>query len=288
MKSIEGFPSIVGQTRLIQNLNYALEGSFPHFVILHGPAGSGKTFIATRLANALEAVPYFCENKVDDVRAAIETAQTVTLRTMYLFDGVDRMSLAAKNALLKITEEAPQDAYFVMTARDLNQVLPTLRSRAAVYAMDGYLPEELVDYANRCGYDPNVEENKPLMALCQTPGDVDILFRYDIADFTGFVTKVVEHLGSVSGVNALKIPQSLSLKEGDSGWDISIFLRAVMLGYHSKVLAGIDVKTHREFMVCTSRTIQQLGVTGIHKLALIDSWILKMRGILDGGDDELS
>jgi hypothetical protein len=47
--------------------------------------------------------------------------------------GADRLHRTAANALLKILEEPPSGAFFLLSARRIGDVLPTIRSRCHVY-----------------------------------------------------------------------------------------------------------------------------------------------------------
>jgi len=50
-----------------------------------------------------------------------------------IVENVDRLGEAARNALLKVLEEPPSDAYFVLTTARKGAVIPTIRSRARSY-----------------------------------------------------------------------------------------------------------------------------------------------------------
>lgn len=73
--------------------------------------------------------------KVEVIRDLLEEANVQPSRAvwkMFLIDGVDRMTIAAANALLKVLEEPPEKVRFFLLAEQLDNVLPTIRSRCAM------------------------------------------------------------------------------------------------------------------------------------------------------------
>ena len=77
---------------------------------------------------------------------------TVKSSILYLIGDGDNLSNEAKNALLKITEEPPNDAYIIMCLESIGNTLETIKSRASVYNMDYYTTDEIMQYfkANYC------------------------------------------------------------------------------------------------------------------------------------------
>lgn len=116
-----------------------------HAVIMTGPAGAGKTYIARHIASAILAVdslenyPYYMETEVDKqsidtVRKiktflAKKTTGTNRVRRVIVLNNADSLSDAAQNALLKSIEEPPSDTVLILTVDDITQLLPTIQSR---------------------------------------------------------------------------------------------------------------------------------------------------------------
>lgn len=123
-----------------------------HALLIIGSEGIGKTAIALQLAcdilhlpdaTALERYPYariispsgqsisieairdllhFTKLKVSDQQSAI--------RRVILIDEAHTMTSEAQNALLKLLEEPPEGTLFLLTITHLQDLLPTVRSRA--------------------------------------------------------------------------------------------------------------------------------------------------------------
>ena len=269
---------MVGQKRILADLE-VLGSRFPRFSIFVGPVGSGRKLIAKKVAKQLQANLVILETKVDAIRDAIDMAYKQKNPVVYLIPDADNMSNAGKNALLKVTEEPPRQAYFIMTLERIGNTLPTLKSRGMVFHLSPYTEQELREYAER--YD--VEDGQALDILvnvCITPGEIDQLVGTDILGFYEYVKKVVAHIGEVSGPNAFKIAQALRFKDGEPGYDVILFLRTVIYYYHKQALAmeGNPLWLFKSIGI-TSACLRAMGYSGINRRNLFDLWILDMRQI---------
>lgn len=269
---------MIGQERLLTRIDKMIEAGFPRFTIICGNKQSGRKTIARYIAKALGAYLINSSIKVDDVREIIDLAYKQTEPIVYLLADVDKMSPAAKNALLKITEEPPRKAYFIMTLQDINNTLATLKSRGTVLNIDPYTPTDLLKYAEDKEYKLTKEEQEIISNICTVPGEVDTLVRYDILTFYDFAKTVVDNIGIVNGANAFKIGLKLSYKENDGGWDIALFLRTIMYMCRKKMDTK-PIQQYRDSIAITSKYLSQINITGINKSSTIDMWILEMRGI---------
>ena len=107
---------MIGQKRLKEELNHIWnEGGLPRFMIIAGMKGQGKKTFAKEIAKSLSYNIAEIDTKIDSIRSMIETAYSQTSPIIYLITDADDMSLGAKNSLLKVIEEPPQQAYFIMT-----------------------------------------------------------------------------------------------------------------------------------------------------------------------------
>ena len=68
-------------------------------------------------------------DQIRDVTAAAAVAPNEAERKVYLIRQADRMNIAAQNALLKVLEEPPGHACFLLSAAAADALLPTVRSR---------------------------------------------------------------------------------------------------------------------------------------------------------------
>ena len=262
---------MVGQIRLIDTIQRQItDHSFPRFVILVGPEGSEKNDVARYISEQLNALYVeTADCKVDTVRDIILNAYKINDTTVYNLTDADNMSLQARNALLKVTEEPPNKAYFVMPLEDINNTLPTIKSRGTVFTLDPYTSDELrTYYTSKYGDDPTAL--KIVTELSDTPGDVDLIALYKPADLYKFVNKVFDNIATAGGSNVLKIAQSIKLKDVvEEGYDLKLFWKAFCLVCrNNERFSGISI---------TSRYLAKLRNKSINRPMLFDSWIFDIR-----------
>ena len=267
---------MIGQNNLIHNIdNLIKNNSFPRFSIIVGPEGSGKKEIAKYISNEFGYIRAVYGISVDNIRQLISDAYKVAFPTVYVLADADNMSPAAKNALLKVTEEPPQNAYFILTLTDLNNTLHTIKSRGTVFYMDPYDAYAIKIYYDS-KYSKSVEERDIITAICSTPGEVDKVVEMGTTEFYGYVEKVVDNIAVVSGSNSFKIAQKIKLKETDTDkYDLKLFLKAFMTICASRLRT--DPLRYAEGIKVASRYLQELRITGINKASLFDMFILDIR-----------
>lgn len=272
---------MIGQEKLLGNIDRLTPHSFPRFSIIVGGGNCGKHLIAAYVAKQLDAIMVPCSTKVEDVREVINLSYKQSENTVYLLADADKMSIAAKNAILKVTEEPPRNAYFIMTLQDLSNTLDTLKSRGTVFQVNPYTKEELLEYAKRISDEPDYtqEELDIIGDTCVNPGDVNVLLKYKIQEFEDFVNTVLDNIGIVNGANAFKIGNKFKYKEEDEGWDITLTFRYLM----KVCLERMKQSPEEKYLRCieiTSDYLSQLNIVGVHKPSTLDMWILEMRGAL--------
>ena len=162
---------IVGQSSLLEMLSSLIERkALSRFIILVGPTGSGKKTIAVELSKSLCYYPTLVTDLSKSNIVDIINQSYLTLDTqVYIIADTDSMSLRSKNSLLKVFEEPPNNAYFILTCENIDNVLPTIRSRGSVYFMLPYSRDELSLFVSR---DLSEEDKNIILDIANTPGDV--------------------------------------------------------------------------------------------------------------------
>lgn len=268
---------MIGQTSILKNVDYWVEtNTVPRFMIISGAKGSGKYTLAKEISRRMKAYLIECELTVEAVREAVKNCYKCAGTTVYLFRDADKLSTAAKNAMLKITEEPPRQAHFIITVENSANMLETLRSRATNISMAPYSEEELDIYY----HDYTNKKNRLIREICDVPGMMDEMEKIDVEDLISFCGSVVDNIQQVTGVNAFKIVQKLKLKEDGPGHDLDLFFHTLKHVLVHKIQNADDV-SYREklgrMLVVTCSCYRELKMVGVKKDATLDMWVLMMR-----------
>ena len=138
---------IVGQDHITKILDLAIKNNkIAHAYLFSGPRGVGKTSIARILAYEIIKEPYneknthpdiieidaASNNGVDNIRQLREQIQVAPFEAkyrIYIIDEVHMLSSSAFNALLKILEEPPAHAIFILATTEVHKLPATIISR---------------------------------------------------------------------------------------------------------------------------------------------------------------
>jgi len=283
---------MIGQVVLQKQISQQIEDDkFPRFSIFVGDKGSGRKTLIHRiwnkeLVNHGTGIYTIEDGKIENVRRMIEAAYKMHNTLFCIFDA-DTMSVAARNALLKVVEECPGNNYFVMTLEDENNTLETIRSRATIYHMDRYTPAQILEYFDSKYNDKDKAYRKIIETVCDTPGDVDILQSSSEEDpankFYSYVELVVDNIAQVNGANSFKIADKVGLKDEEDKYNLKLFWKMFCKVCIDKAIecfdeGEIDAATqYSKGAQITSHRMKGLRVKGINKPMLFDIWLLDIR-----------
>ncbi len=94
-------------------------------------------------------------------------------RKVYIIDDGDSMTVEAQNAFLKTFEEPPEYAVFIIVAQSIDNLLPTIISRAEVVSFTSVGKERILKYINE-KYPQESERAVFLQNYCEgLPGRID-------------------------------------------------------------------------------------------------------------------
>jgi len=261
----------------------------PRFLLLVGDSGSGRKTLAqdvARYMNEREKAEsgntcnsYMLPDvKIETIRTMLDNSYKQKTPMVYIVPDIDNMSQAAQNAILKVTEEPPNKAYFIMTAIDVDSILPTIKSRAFTLWMDKYSMEEIEEYALGLGLDP--DDVEAATTLCETPGEVNTFKSNNGCELVNFAYKVVNNITTVSTANALKILNELDIKEEGKGYDVCLFLKLFIKGCVKNAIHETDKSLAIDyiFMVSpTGKALANMKVKGANKNMILTNWIFDIR-----------
>lgn len=178
-----------GHKKALLTLEKALlSGSVASTILLSGPSRVGKTSLAYILSAALECenpTPWACgecssckkikKNIFPDLKLiALEMSESGKLKSrilveqvrkeilepielppyegkklIFIIEPAEALNVSSQNALLKVLEEPPSYANFILIARDFGPLLPTVRSRCREIHLSEISDEEMEKVADK-------------------------------------------------------------------------------------------------------------------------------------------
>lgn len=198
------FVDFTGNEKIKEQLNFLQKsGRLPHAVIIEGEQGLGKRTLAREIALNL-----FCRSEGDrpcckcpqcikvlkhihpdiyeysaaggprsfhvdvvrDVKEDVFVQPNEADYKVYILANCQCMSESAQNAILKILEEPPEYAVFILTAVTKSALLETVLSRSVVLSLDGVESSKAAEYI--CSKDENIDYNDAVNAVTVYNGNI--------------------------------------------------------------------------------------------------------------------
>lgn len=102
-----------------------------HSILIEGPQGSGKTYLAKQWADENHILDFVSiKNKAADIRELLEQSYARNEPVIYCVENLDKGSPSASAALLKFLEEPTTYVYIIVTVESRYGVPETILSRA--------------------------------------------------------------------------------------------------------------------------------------------------------------
>ena len=267
---------MIGQKKLL-NMIQAMGNKFPKFSIIVGGKNSGKKLLCSEISKILNITTYKSGIKADEIRETIEFSYKQSSPKIFIIPDADTMSIVAKNLLLKVLEEPPKNAYFIMTLSDLAYTLDTIKSRGMVFNLDNYSSQELIEYRQQCKFDSKYDHI--LGKVCSTTGEVTELFSHGVDEFINYAKILTDNVGRYGDGIIFKITTRMKSKDNPNGFNPQIFFRIMLLNFQDKYRETKD-KRYLEFMKLTAKLIQDLNILAVNDLASIDNWVMSVREVV--------
>lgn len=187
------FENFLGNEKTKEQISYLFKTKkLPHALIIEGDDGLGKRTLAREIAlaavcrdnnnpcrlcsqckKALSGVhPDIIERSVPEGKKIfnVETVREVindcfvkpneANYKIYILENAHYMNSSAQNALLKILEEPPEYAVFILTVKCKSMMLETVLSRSCIFSLNPVNTDEAAEYVSKKCMDVSYEQAK--------------------------------------------------------------------------------------------------------------------------------
>ncbi len=258
--------------------------TLPALIVLSGRWGSGKKTAVEYIRKTVPNDGMFKveSNSVAAVREVIDKSYALGGRVFYVFQDCDAMRPQARNAMLKVMEEPPKNAHFILTVQTLANVLPTIRSRAFVYEMAPYHIQEIQEYILTLKEaDQQFIKSVPVIYL-QSIGDVAAIIgmKENWKEMYDYAQAVVDYIGEATQANTLKIGTRIDIKgEDNAKFPLIRFLWVLHISLSTRFA---ETRKERYFaaLLRTSKAWAELDIFAVNKQNVVDTLLLDLRDIL--------
>lgn len=245
----------------------------PQLSIISAPKGAGKSLLVKKLAEKQNMRIQYIGTKVDNIRDLIQDSVALEQPTLFVITEGDSMSIGAKNALLKITEEPPKNCYIAIEIRDMNTVLDTIQSRGTLFEIDRYSYNDLRQFALEYLGMTNNEDTFNICQISITPGDIKLYQEIGYKDCYNYAEMVYNNIMRVTTGNAFKIKNKLDFTGKGEGFPIDMFFNILLFVCRQH----IEDEQAKYIIRCTLNALSMSKVTGANKEMAFDIWVLDCR-----------
>lgn len=284
----QSLSEIKGNKEVVSILEKMLEDkkTMPHSFLLHGESGTGKTSIARIIAKELECtsdnlieIDAGQFRGIDTIRGIRENINYAPLDgsvRIYIIDETHSLTGDSSNALLKILEDVPSHAFFILATTDPQKLLPTIRSRCIQLKTEPLSDDVMFELLDEV----SVKEGTTL------PEDVlEKIIENSFGLARGALTVLEKVLNAtpedrlrVASQSALEKSEGVALcralMKGESWKKVSSILkglkgqdaesvRRIALGYASAVLLNRDDFTAFTILECFEEPLYNIGFPGL-------------------------
>lgn len=195
---------INSQQSCLAELN-SLASADRHSVLIEGPPGSGKSYMAKQFADMLGISDFYSvPPNVQSIRSMIESAYNSAADVVVCIENLDTGVASASFTLLKFLEEPTSNVYVVVTCRNRYNVPDTIISRSSCVTSTAPTEADIAAYAATCDKFKFAKlEHREVWKAVSSFNDVDTLLKFSDAqiDYFDALKSMLSFKDSVSSLS---------------------------------------------------------------------------------------
>lgn len=227
LDEVVGQQHLVGENQVLRNM---VENQEIFSMIFFGPPGTGKTTVATAIANSLNR-PYRMFNAVTDNKKKLDQLfieAELSSGLVVIIDEVHRLNKAMQDVLLPHVENGLITMIGATTSNPHFSINPAIRSRVHLFEFQPLTKDDLVNVLNRAATQyPNLTiESEVIQQIAQqSNGDA----RFALNAFELVVTSTKDSKITLDHLKKLSLSLNISMdKDGDNYYDtLSAFQKSI-------------------------------------------------------------
>lgn len=180
---------------------------------------------------------------VDDARKIGSFLHLTSAETPYrivIIDSIDNMNSNAANSILKLLEEPPSDAIFILISHAPGKLLPTIRSRCRQIKMRSLAEETSLKILSTLAPDISTDIASKLLELASgSPGTAYDIYINNGEDIYAKLLEILAQLPKLNIVAIQKLGDSISGKPNENNWRITrMLLNKIIIDTTKQIATG--------------------------------------------------
>ena len=175
-----------------------------HSIIIEGPEGCGKTYLAKQYAKMLNVSDFISvQPKVSDIRQSVDSCLALKSPMVLCIENLDLGVASAAYTLLKFLEEPIPTAYVIVTCRNIVNVPDTIISRCSVTTVTTPIVSDILSYAEQLNPDRYLATKRSKLWSCaRTFKDANTILNLtsEQQEYFKSLSSILSFSGSISNM----------------------------------------------------------------------------------------